>query len=124
MEQIQRFCLTLDLRDDAQLMSEYVYWHRPENIWPEIPEGIKAVGILDMEIFKLGTRLFMIIKAVPGFDFDRDMGRLATLPRQQAWETFVSRFQQSDPGETSAGKWKPMDKIFGLSGFIPGNPVE
>ena len=53
------------------------------------------------------------------FDF---IGKVV-FPRQQEWESFVSRFQQSDPGETSAGKWKPMDRIFGLSGFIPGKPV-
>jgi len=114
MEQLQRFCLTLDLRDDPALISEYVHWHKRENIWPEIPEGIKAVGIRNMEIYRLGTRLFMIMEAGPGFDFDRDMEQLATLPRQQEWEDFVSRFQASVPGENSAEKWKRMDRIFGL----------
>jgi L-rhamnose mutarotase len=114
MKQEQRFCLTLDLRDDPDLISEYLYWHNPGNIWPEIPEGIKAVGIRNMEIYRLGSRLFMILEAGPEFDFSRDMDRLSTLPRQQEWESFVSRFQKSLPGEISAEKWKMMDKIFGL----------
>jgi L-rhamnose mutarotase len=114
MKPLQRFCLTLELRDDQELISEYLYWHQKEHIWPEIPEGIKAVGIRQMDIYRLDTRLFMIIEAGPDFDFDRDMKLLATLPRQAEWEAFVSVFQKSVPGETSAEKWKLMNKIFEL----------
>ncbi len=110
----QRFCLTLDLKDDPDLIREYIHWHKPENIWPEIPSGIKEVGIQSMEIYRLGTRLFMIIEAGPQFNFDRDMARLATLPLQQEWEAFVSKFQKSTPGETSSEKWKLMEKMFEL----------
>ena len=109
-----RFCLTLDLKDDPELIREYIHWHKSENIWPEIPAGIKEVGIQSMEIYHLGTRLFMIIEASPEFNFDRDMVRLATLPRQQEWEAFVSKFQKSAPGESSAEKWRRMERIFTL----------
>jgi L-rhamnose mutarotase len=104
----------LDLKEDSQLIKEYEHWHKPANIWPEIPAGIKEVGIQTMEIFRLGNRLFMIIEAGPKFDFDRDMSKLATLPRQREWEAFVSRFQKSALGETSSEKWKMMKKIFRL----------
>ncbi|MEI7725873.1 MAG: L-rhamnose mutarotase [Bacteroidota bacterium] len=114
MKPKQRFCLTLELRDDQELVSDYLYWHEKEHIWPEIPEGIKAVGILQMEIYRMNTRLFMIIEAGPDFEFDRDMKLLSTLPRQAEWETFVSRFQKTGPGETSAEKWMLMNKIFEL----------
>ena len=114
MNQTQRFCLTLDLRDDPELINEYLYWHRKENIWPEIPAGIKAAGIVNMEIYRLGCRLFMIIEAGPGFDFARDMERLGNLPRQQEWEAFVSRFQHALPGKNSAEKWMLMERIFEL----------
>jgi L-rhamnose mutarotase len=114
MDNVQRFCLTLDLRDDPGLIHEYDYWHNSEHIWPEIPAGIRAVGILNMEIYRLGTRLFMILESGSGFDFDRDMGALATLPRQQEWEAFVARFQAVTPGSTSAQKWQVMAQIFSL----------
>jgi L-rhamnose mutarotase len=110
----QRFCLTLELKDNLRLITEYEHWHKSENIWPEIPAGIKEVGIQSMEIFRLGIRLFMIIEAGSEFDFERDMAKLATLPRQQEWEAFVSRFQKSAPGKTSSEKWKLMEKIFEL----------
>lgn len=114
MEPLQRFCLTLDLRDDPELIREYEHWHRPESIWPEIPLGIREVGVVSMEIYRTGSRLFMILEAGPEFDFDRDMGRLATLPRQMEWEAFVSRFQAALPGAASAEKWRRMDRIFRL----------
>ena len=53
---MKRYCQTLDLKEDEQLIKEYCYWHSPEHIWPEIPEGIRAVGILNMEIYRLGLR--------------------------------------------------------------------
>ncbi len=114
MKNSQRFCLTLMLKEDPELIREYLYWHQKEHLWPEIPEGIKAAGIQEMEIYRINNQLVMIIEAGPDFEFERDMKLLSTLPRQQEWEAFVSRFQKSAPGETSAEKWRPMEKIFEL----------
>lgn len=110
----KRFTFTLDLRDDDALIAEYKHWHRSEHIWPEITKGIREVGILDMEIYLLGTRLFMVMEVPQDFDFDRQMGRLAELPRQREWEAFVSRFQKSGPDAKSSEKWKMMERIFKL----------
>ena len=49
---------------------------------------------------------------VDDFDWERDMARLASLPRQAEWEAYVSQFQGCDPNATSAEKWQMMDKIF------------
>lgn len=114
MNQTQRYCLTLDLQDDPALIDEYKYWHQKENIWPEIPMGIKSVGIENMEIYLLGSRLMMIIEAVSDFNFERDMERLSFLPRQKEWEEFVSRFQRASAHATSRDKWKLMEQIFSL----------
>ena len=40
----RRFCLTLDLKDDPELIAEYKRYH--EHVWPEIAESIKSSGIL------------------------------------------------------------------------------
>ena len=50
----------LDLKDDPALIAEYECWHRPENIWPDIVESIRAAGIHDLEIFRAGNRLVMV----------------------------------------------------------------
>lgn len=113
-EQVKRYCQTLDLKDDPKLIAEYKKRHSEGHAWTEIIEGIRQVGILEMEIYILGTRLFMIVETPLDFDWDSAMTKLATLPRQQEWEDYMSVFQLSKPGESSAEKWKPMERMFHL----------
>jgi L-rhamnose mutarotase len=113
-KQPKRYCLTLDLKDDSALIAEYRFWHKSENIWPEIPAGIREVGITDMEIHLLGTRLFMIMEAGADFDFDKQMAKLAELPRQKEWEAFVSKYQKSSADAKSSEKRRMMERIFKL----------
>ena len=110
----RRYCMTLELKDDPELIAEYESWHKPENIWKEIPEGIRQVGIVDSEIYRFGTTLFMILTVPADFDFETQMTELAGLSRQAEWEDFMTKYQASKPGESSAEKWKRMDRIFKL----------
>ena len=107
---MKRFCQTLDLRDDPEMIGQYVEAHA--HVWPEVQAGMREVGILDMQIFRLGTRLFMIMDTVDDFDFVKDNARLASLPRQAEWEAYVAQFQGCDPNAPSADKWHLMEKIF------------
>ncbi len=109
---MQRIVKTLTLRDDPKLIEEYCEVHR--NIWPEIRAGIKEVGVSTMDIYLLGNLLVMIIEASDDVDLDEAFSKLAGMPRQQEWEEFVARFQNCDPGSSSAAKWKPMTRIFSL----------
>ena len=95
---VKRYCQTLNLRDSPELITEYRKRHSQEEAWTEILEGIREVGILEMEIYILGTRLFMIIETPLDFDWNSAMERLNTLPRQQEWEEYMSIFQQTTPG--------------------------
>ena len=81
-------------------------------MWPEVIEGQREVGIISMEIWRSGRSLFMIMDTVDEFDFERDMARLAGLPRQAEWEAYVSQFQGCAAGASSAEKWQLMDRIF------------
>ena len=77
---MKRYCQTLTLKNDPQLVKKYIEVH--SHVWPEIIDGQHEVGILSMEIYANGRNLFMIVDTVDAFDWDRDMARLATLPRQ------------------------------------------
>ena len=109
---MKRYCQTLTLVDDEQMIAKYVEAHA--HVWPEIIEGQRAVGILDMQIYRRGRELFMICDTVDGFDWERDMARLATLPRQAEWEAYVAQFQGCDPSAPSTAKWQLMERIFKL----------
>ena len=110
--EIKRYCKTLSLKDDAQLIEDYKKVHAPGAAWPEITSGMREVGILDMEIYIYGTQLFMIMDTVPDFDHDQAMTELATKPRQSEWEANVSRFQQSSAEASADEKWQLMERIY------------
>lgn len=107
---MKRFCQTLSLKDDPVLIQKYIDVH--SNVWPEIIEGQREVGIEQMQIYAHGNILFMIVDTCDNFDWNRDMARLATLPRQAEWEAYVSQFQGCDPNASSKEKWQLMDCIF------------
>ena len=110
----KRYCQTLDLKDDPGLIAEYRKRHTENEAWPEILQGIRSVGILEMEIYILDNRLFMIVETPLDFDWDEAFTRLAALPRQEEWETYMSVFQVARPGATSAEKWRMMERMFHL----------
>ena len=110
----KRYCQTLTLKNDPKLIEEYKFWHNNENRWPEIPAGIRQVGILEMEIYILGNQLFMIVETPIDFDWDIAFGKLSSLEKQAEWEAFVSKFQAVAMGKSSAEKWTLMERIFNL----------
>ena len=107
---MKRYCQTLTLVDNPEMIEKYVEAHA--HVWPEIIAGQREVGIQDMQIFRHGRNLFMIMDTVDQFDFKRDMARLATLPRQAEWEAYVSQFQGANADARSDEKWQMMERIF------------
>ncbi|HUL35121.1 MAG TPA: L-rhamnose mutarotase [Candidatus Eisenbacteria bacterium] len=109
---MQRYCLTLDLRDDPKLIEEYKRYH--QHVWPEITKSIRDSGIADMEIYLFGTRMFMVMEVNDSFSFEAKAAADRANPRVQEWEALMWKFQQAllqaKPGE----KWLPMERIFKL----------
>jgi L-rhamnose mutarotase len=113
-EMIRRYCLTLDLKDDATLIAEYRKYH--EKIWPEITKSIRDSGIEDMEIYLLGTRMFMIMEVNEQFSFEAKTAADENNPKVQEWERLMWRFQQALPQASPGEKWMKMERIFKLEG--------
>ena len=111
---VKRYCRTMDLKNEQALIAEYIHRHSEGEAWPEILAGIREVGILEMEIYIFGNRLFMIVETPLDFEWDTTMTRLASLPRQQEWEDFMSIFQQCSEGDTADQKWQMMERMFYL----------
>jgi L-rhamnose mutarotase len=108
----KRYCKTMELRNDQALIEAYKKAHAKGAAWPEITQGMKEVGILDMEIYLLGTRLFMIMDTKADFDHDAAMAELALKPRQNEWEAHMSQFQDSSADAKPAEKWQLMERIY------------
>jgi len=108
----KRYCLALDLKDDPALIAEYQRYHR--KIWPEITHSIKSSGIADMQIYLLGTRLFMIMEVNDAFSFAAKAKSDRANPKVQEWEQLMWKFQQPLPNATPGEKWQLMQQIFQL----------
>ena len=108
----KRFCLTLDLKDDPQLIAEYKRYH--EKIWPEITKSIKDAGIVDMEIYLLGTRMFMVMEVNDQFSFEAKAKADNENPKVREWEELMWTFQKALPNAKPGEKWMMMGKIFQL----------
>ncbi len=107
-----RYALALDLKNDPKLINEYEDYHK--NVWPEIIASIKNSGIENMEIYRVGNRLFMIMEVNESFSFDQKSKMDEINPKVQEWEALMWKYQQALPMAESGGKWILMDKIFQL----------
>ncbi|HKS68417.1 MAG TPA: L-rhamnose mutarotase [Candidatus Acidoferrales bacterium] len=109
---MRRYCLTLDLKDDPALISEYKRRH--QKIWPEITQSIKSAGIENLEIYVLDTRMFMILEAGPEFSFEAKARADEANPKVREWEELMWKFQKALPQAKPGEKWLLMERIFHL----------
>lgn len=109
---MKSFAQALDLKDDPELIREYIEQHR--RVWPEVTQALRDIGITRMKIYLLGTRLFMYCEARDDFDPARDYQRYAANPRCRAWDDLMRRMQKVAPGARAGEWWAAMQEVFDL----------
>jgi L-rhamnose mutarotase len=124
MPHFKRYCKTLKLEDDPALIDAYKKVHAIGAAWPEITQGMKEVGIIDMEIYLAGTQLYMIMDTVADFDHDSAMATLGTLPRQSEWEAHVSQFQHTRSDASADEKWQLIERIYEMDQQEESTPTQ
>jgi L-rhamnose mutarotase len=109
-----RYALALDLVDDAQRIAHYEQAHK--TIWPEVRNHLRAHGVLAMEIYRLGTRLFMVME-VDDAVYDAAAMAQATLdnPAIARWEALMWTYQAPTPWTPEGEKWVVMPRFFSLA---------
>jgi L-rhamnose mutarotase len=105
-----RYCFALDLKNDPILIEEYEKHH--EAVWPEVLDSFKEAGILSMEIFRWGNRMFLIMDTDDSFSFEKKNEVDANSLLVQQWENLMSSYQQALPGSKPDEKWQLMKRIF------------
>ena len=108
-----RHCLTLDLKDDATAIAEYKRYH--VKIWPEVKKSLLDAGVLEMEIYLVGTRMFMIMDVNDEFSVSAKAAADAANTKVQEWETIMGGFQQPLPQARPGQRWVPMERVFSLA---------
>lgn len=111
---MKRHCFALDLKNDPQLIAEYEHWHKDGNGWPEVRKSIIDAGIHDMQIYRTGNRLFMIMETVDDFRNEEKAVPDAANPKVQEWERLMWKYQQPLPWASGNEKWVGMDQIYQL----------
>ncbi|WP_080058571.1 L-rhamnose mutarotase [Spirosoma aerolatum] len=107
-----RYCFALDLKEDPALIAEYEQYH--ERLRPEIEASIRESGITDMEIYRIGNRLFMIMETDETFSFEAKAAADAANPKVQEWEALMWTYQQALPMAKPGEKWVLMNQLFKL----------
>src|SRR6266700_2138090 len=108
----KRYSLTLDLKNDPQAIAQYKWYH--EKVWPEITQSLKDVGVENLEIYVLGTRMFMIMEVNDSFSFEAKRRADAANPKVQEWERLMGEFQQPLPHAQPGERWMLMERVFKL----------
>ncbi len=115
---IRRYCFALDLKNDSALIAEYKKYH--QNVWPEVLQSMRSSGIEDLEIYLLGTRMFMIMEANDSFSFEKKANADEANIKVQEWERLMWTFQQALSEAKAGEKWLLMERIFKLADVTPG----
>jgi L-rhamnose mutarotase len=107
---LKRLCFACDLIDDAELIEAYIKRH--ENVWPEIKSSIKDSGIINMEIYNIGNRLFMIMDVEESFSLEKKSNNDINNSKVQEWENLMWKYQQQLPWANKGEKWMLLKQIF------------
>lgn len=109
---MKKYSLTVDLKNDAKLIAEYELHH--QEIWPEIELSIRSAGIVNMEIYRVENRLFMIMEVNDDFSFEKKQALDEANNKVQEWENLMWKYQQALPFAKPGEKWVLMKQIFKL----------
>ena len=104
--------LTLLLRDDEETIERYKDHHR--QVWPEVLDRLREVGIEEMKIFLIGRRLFMYLRARDDFVPERDFPRLSDHEPTKRWEELMTSMQERVPEAADGEWWARMEEVFDL----------
>ena len=107
---MKKHCLALDLKNDPELIAAYEEYHK--KVWPEVLQSLKDSGILHMEIYRIATRMFMIIEVTDTFSFEQKAKMDAGNQKVQEWEELMWKYQQALPIAKPGEKWMPMKMVF------------
>ncbi len=113
MSTLHRYALALDLVDDPAKIAAYEKAH--EAIWPEVRAHLLEQGVVHMEIYRLGTRMFMVMEVDPSiYSPERMAAAAAQNEAIVRWEDLMWSYQLPTPWTPAGHKWTGMQRIFQL----------
>ena len=113
---LKSLAMTLDLIEDPEVIEKYKAFHR--EVWPEVIDGLRSIGIARMSIFLLGARMFMYLEVPDDFDLATDFQRYTdSSPKAKEWDELMRNFQCRAPGAKEDEWWASMEEVFDIDWF-------
>lgn len=109
-----RRCFAVDLVDDADMIARYEAWHEAGGPPAAVTAAIRADDVRELEIWRVGDRMFMILEQGSGYDPAAKAARDAADPDVQAWDALMRTFQKPLPFSPDQ-TWTEMTRIYALS---------
>lgn len=102
------------MKNDNKRIAEYEKYHLKENSRPAITKSLIDAHVLNMEIFRTGNRLFMIMEVSDEYSNALKKSMDENNPDVQEWERLMENFQQPLPWAKEGEKWVIMDQIYSI----------
>jgi L-rhamnose mutarotase len=110
---MKAFGMALNLKDNPQTIEKYKEYHR--NVWPEVEDALKAIGITSMKIFLIGRKLFLYMETVDDFEIERDFPKyLEQHPKCREWDDLMCTYQEKIPEAKDDEWWALMEQVYEL----------
>lgn len=107
------FGLTVNLKDDPEIIAQYVEYHR--HVWPEVEASLHRVGVKRTRLFLLGRMLFMYMEVDDSFDCSTYVQRYLEEPKAGEWEKLMAPFLEPLPEARPGEVWARMEPVYALS---------
>lgn len=104
--------LTANLVDDKTKQAEYLEYHKTQfEKWPEVSQGFCNANFQQLQIFKNGRQLMLIISIPKGENLDKlNLRTTQNNPRMEAWNTLMQTYQTGIKGTKAKETWVFLNK--------------
>lgn len=110
-----RHCFALNLVDEVGAIQVYEEWHQPGKTPPEIIAFFRNQGVEDLQIYRTGNHLFLILDLSDRVSASEFAEASAANGDMQAWANRMSVFQRSIVAvHSSSPNWVAMSTLFNL----------
>lgn len=105
--------LTANLVDDTKLQNEYLQYHETQfKEWPEVAQGFCNASFQQLQVFKNGRQLMLVISIPKGADLDElNPKTTENNPRVNEWNEIMKRYQTGIKGTKSGETWVFLKKL-------------
>lgn len=109
----ENIVLTANLVEDEKMQKEYVDYHATQfEKWPEIAKGFCNADFQQLQVFKNGRQLMLVISIPKGESLDKlNPKTTENNPRVDEWNALMKKYQTGIEGTKPGEVWNFLKKI-------------